>query len=147
MHLRRWLDAHPEAKPCYLLYGNGLDARLARIEAELPPFARQPAATGNVAPNALNKQGEPPPLLPAGWYAIDVDLLRSPDHPPSFAYQPVHQIFDERCKAALRALAGREPDALAGYSIYIFHVTRDEADETSEHVRNEPPLKENSTRR
>ena len=130
LHLKRWLDANPDARPFYLLAGNGIEPELAGIDYELPPFARPEPADGlpkrGVADedNAAKEGDGEWSQLPAGWYAIDVVQLHHPGRAPYYGHG-VHPKFDERCKAALQELAAREPDAMAGYSIWIYHVPKE----------------------
>jgi hypothetical protein len=99
--LKEWLDQHPEARPLELAYYGGIPPRLAGLD--LPPIAWE--------------RGPQP-----GWFAVSINGLigmRLPnfDHPAAMPYPP----------GALRYSRQFTPVAKAGYSIYIYHVSLDEA--------------------
>lgn len=115
LYLKRWLDDHPEARPLSLAYFGLVDPRVAGIEFTLPPKA---------------SSGPLP-----GWYAVSVTILRGyryslPDGRGREEYPDgPHYTYFLRLK----------PVAMAGYSIYIYHISPEEADR----VRSEmglPPL-------
>jgi len=102
-YLKKWLDAHPEARPFHLAYYGLVDPRLAGIEFSLPPT-----------------DGPYP-----GWHAVSVQLLRE-------------QRFDVPDGHGGKARVGAdyydyfwdlEPVAMAGYGIYIYHVTLEQANQ------------------
>jgi hypothetical protein len=102
-YLKKWLDAHPEARPFHLAYYGLVDPRLAGIEFSLPPT-----------------DGPYP-----GWHAVSVQLLRE-------------QRFDVPDGHGGKARVGAdyydyfwdlEPVATAGYGIYIYHVTLEQANQ------------------
>ena len=97
--LKQWLDAHPESRPFYFACDNGRpDPRLAGIDIVLPP---------NDGPHP-------------GWYAFT--RRRAVFNAPR-AYD------GRRGKKAVRTDYVRHlpPVTTIGYSIYIYHVTLDEA--------------------
>ena len=102
LYLKRWLDAHPEARPMAVAYRNSYDASVAGIDDSRKP---PPGPTGVYATARAREKLGPMP----GWYAISVHLLR-------------HR--HERYKYFLDYF---QPVAMAGYSIYIYHITLDEA--------------------
>jgi hypothetical protein len=114
--LRRWLQEHPEATPFGLVYFGGLDPEVAGIEYTLPP-------TGS-GPGALTRGPQP------GWYAVSVTMLRGYHYSvpngvgglqhldgPAFAY---FQRF--------------EPVGRAGYSINIYHLTIEQANQARQEL-------------
>jgi len=102
LYLKRWLDKHPDAQPFYLAWDvYVVDPRLAGIEAAEPPPGPSPSLTNRVVPP--EKMGPLP-----GWHAVSVNRLRS--RTEEYAY-------------FLRL----KPTDMVGYSIYIYHVTPDEA--------------------
>ena len=103
LYLKRWLEKHPEAEPLRFAYScqNFVDPTVAGIQYSLPPvrldYDREPSA---------GTEDEPGPL--PGWYAISVQRLIDGDKAYSY-------------------LDDREPVAMVGYSIYVYHITLDEA--------------------
>jgi hypothetical protein len=101
LNLKRWLDQHPQAKQLQLVYDLPLiDPTLAGIEYLTPP----------IGPTALDaKKYGPVQLGPKnGWYAVSVNHLHRTDH--------AYDYFREFA-----------PTAMAGYSIYIYHITTEQA--------------------
>jgi hypothetical protein len=98
-YLKDWYDRHPEARPLHLAYYGSCDPRLVGIEFSLPP-------------------GDP---LPPGWYAVSVSVPRAYGAP----------IPDgQGGRVSVRALQRDHflrlrPVAMAGYSIYVYHVKPD----------------------
>jgi hypothetical protein len=107
LFLKKWLDKHPEATPLKLAYFGYFDPIYAGIEysvPEVPPI----------------KEGEKPEdaEIPPGWYAISVNFVRGL---PYFAYNG----DGGKTSYGLKELARFQrlkPVAMAGYSIYIYHV-------------------------
>ncbi len=120
LYLREWLDNHPEASPIHLAHCGPFDPRLAGIDFVLAPVGpRNTAHPGNPPPSQLGP-------IP-GWFAIDVcfllggDPLSASDGKGSW-YEPSGQpgydlSYFRRFKRVARA----------GYSIYIYHITPEEA--------------------
>jgi len=101
LYLRKWLDAHPEATPFHLAYFGKVDPRLAGIEFSLPPT-----------------DGPRP-----GWHAISINMLRVLD-------MLCHDGHGGKQHANAKTYGyffDLQPVAMAGYTIYIYHVTLDEA--------------------
>ena len=112
LFLRDWCISNPDARPLRLAYDMPLiDPRIIGIEyAPIPEYSRQPSSLSSSSELKL----EP------GWYAISVNLLHSREH-----------YYDYFLKL--------KPTAMAGYSIYIYHVTPQDADRLRRE-RNLPPL-------
>ena len=107
-HLKRWLDAHPEASPIGLAYWGLYPPELAGIR------------TGRVPPMPDPEDPEPVPKPRTagpqpGWYAVSVNTVHGYGM-GGLALFPYYNYF-------LRF----EPVAMAGYSIYIYHITPEEA--------------------
>jgi hypothetical protein len=107
LYLRAWCDKHPEAKPLKLAYFGGFDPRHAGIEY-LAPTAISSEVTGR---GDIGR-------IPPGWYAISVNFLQG---------MPCDVYRGDGTRAylsqdALIAFQDLEPVAMAGYSIYIYHV-------------------------
>ena len=101
LYLKRWLDGHPEARPLHLAYSPSfVDPQVAGIEYTLPPVGPDCECGARLDPHDLGPQ--------PGWHALSVNEIRS--HTRQYDY-------------FLRF----EPVAMAGYSIYVYHVTFDEA--------------------
>lgn len=114
LYLRRWLDQHPEARPLTLAYFGLTDPALAGIEFTLPP------AAASRWPGSGDSSGVGPR---PGWHAVSVNYLRGYGIPA----------FDGAGRQA--GIGGDDftyfqrltPVAIAGRSIYIYHVTAAEA--------------------
>ncbi len=116
LYLKQWLDKHPEAFPlglsCHV--DAFIDPKVFGIEYTTPPIGPNYEADTPLEPDEMG----PKP----GWYAISVQRIRGRKR--RYAY-------------FLRF----QPVAMAGYSIYIYHITLDGANR----VRRDlglPPLPE-----
>jgi 4-amino-4-deoxy-L-arabinose transferase-like glycosyltransferase len=107
-YLKAWLAKHPEAKPLHLAYFGRVDPRLAGIEYSLPNF--DPAGT------VSDERADSP-----GWYAISVNLLRGLVWPVPDGKGGMKTITSEYLN-----LLHFRPVAMAGYSICIFHISRED---------------------
>ena len=104
LYLKRWLDKHPEAT----LDGLAVWGSYPTTLAGLPQTARPPVGPG---PELVQRTatGSECHLGPrAGWYAVSVNYL-----------------YDRRCQ--YHYFRSFEPIAMAGYSIYIYRITPEEA--------------------
>lgn len=121
LYLRRWLERHPEARPVHLAYFGNVDPRVAGIEFTLPP----PQALGDdVAPHKAKFAPDEDKFGPLpGWYAVSVHFLRGGQR-PTFDGQGGREA-PRWCQYCY--FQHFEPVATAGYSIYIYHITSDEA--------------------
>ncbi|MFN0054711.1 MAG: ArnT family glycosyltransferase [Planctomycetales bacterium] len=132
LFLRDWYRAHPEARPFHLAYYGPVDPRLAGIEFTLPPIGPRPDGHGSE-----RVQGPPGPI--PGWHAVSVHILRGSGSSVADGQGGYYQLdpFD------YSYFLNFEPVAMAGYSIYVYHITQDEA----ERVRRDlglPPLAQDS---
>jgi len=107
--LKRWLDVHPEARPIGLAYFGSYPPEFAGILATQVP---QLPGTHHHHDAATQEAEGPRP----GWYAVSVNLLHG------------HIMGGWRVLPDYTYFLRLEPVAMAGYSIYIYHVTREEAD-------------------
>jgi 4-amino-4-deoxy-L-arabinose transferase-like glycosyltransferase len=108
LYLRRWLAKHPEARPLHFAYylRHLVDPEIAGIEYKVPrpgPGAKRYASRDPKKRPNPNRVGPLP-----GWCAVSVNKLRSPSR-----WYDYFLHF--------------EPVAMAGYSIYIYHIALDEA--------------------
>ena len=118
LHLRHWLDDHPEARPLHLACFQIIDPDLCGIRYDLPvpwPIERPATPAGGAWPG-------PAP----GYYAISVNLLRGAIAPVPDGHGGVFQTPDRRSFAYF---GGLQPIARAGYSIRIYHLDGRQADE------------------
>jgi 4-amino-4-deoxy-L-arabinose transferase-like glycosyltransferase len=107
LFLKQWLDNHPEARPLKLAYFGFFDPKYLEVEYVAPEDI----------PSAADIESDVR-KIPPGWYAISVNFVRGL---PGFACK------GDGTKIAIDqfALAGFQklkPIAIAGYSIYIYHV-------------------------
>ena len=110
LFLADWLKEHPEARPLKLAYFGRAGPSLLGIRYELPAYGPHGGRGGDVGP------------LP-GFYAVSVNFVwgmsfPAPDGQGSWEYVPLHGY--EYFKLF-------QPIAKAGYSIYIYHITPDQA--------------------
>ncbi|MFN0055660.1 MAG: ArnT family glycosyltransferase [Planctomycetales bacterium] len=108
LEFRRWHDAHPDARPLYFTYFGFVDPHIAGLD--LPPVPGQPPLKAERGVTVSD--GGPLP----GWHAVSINRL--------YGYKHLGNENDEF--AYLRQL---NPVARAGYSISIFHITPDEANQ------------------
>jgi hypothetical protein len=110
LFLKKWLDEHPEARPLGLAYYNLVDPRLVGIAFQLPPRADDPDYV---------RRWRPSP----GYYAVDVNFVRG----------GTFFVFDGEGRLGKVAVHDYEyfrffrPIAKAGYSIFIYHITLEDA--------------------
>jgi hypothetical protein len=103
LFLKRWYDSHPDARPLFLQYF-GFSSNAPEIAGiECRPMPRMPDQDPSIHFN-FQPNWEP------GWYAISVNDLYGYRHfgneKPWFSY-----------------LWLKKPEATAGYSIYIYHLS------------------------
>ncbi len=112
LFLRRWLDHHPEARPFYLAYYGTLDPEKFGVTYGLPPFGPEV----EIGPTYYDPNSTGP--LP-GWYAISVNFLRGHRDPVPTGDGQRIKVEDSYFAYFLHF----RPVAMAGYSIYIYHLT------------------------
>src|SRR5262249_14909483 len=110
LFLKKWLDQHPEARPLGLAYYNLVDPRTVGIDFYLPPRGEGPDYV---------RRWRPRP----GYYAVDVNFVRGGtfyviDGEGRFEHVSVHDYEYFRFF---------QPIAKAGYSIFIYHITWEDA--------------------
>ena len=106
LELKRWYDAHPEARPFYLAYFGFFDPRLAGLDFQPVPGA---PATENPNARTSSKTGPVP-----GWHAVSINELYGYKH---LGHETDHYAY-------LRPVA---PAARIGYSIMIYHLSLEDA--------------------
>jgi len=116
LYLKQWVDEHPQARPIRLaVMADVAVVWAAGLESRLPP----PGPDSK----RLRHPNVPRGPIP-GWYALSVNRILHPSR-------------------QYRYFLHFEPIAMAGYSIYIYHITPEEANR----VRRELGLPELSSRR
>jgi hypothetical protein len=98
-YLKRWLDEHPEAKPLRMAHEYFVNPETLGIESQWAPCG---PVRDSQASTAHTEEVGPQP----GWYAMSVDRIHAPEYEYFQRFQPV---------------------AMAGYSIYIYKITPNEA--------------------
>ncbi len=116
LFLKDWLDEHPEAKPIGLAYCNLADPGLVGIGFTLPPYGPTEGAPEDR--EAGLRLGPWP-----GYYAVSVNYLQgfsfpTPDGKGTRVGPP---------RRAYEYFRGFRPIAKAGYSIFIYHISPEEA--------------------
>ena len=106
LELKRWYDAHPDARPFYLAYFGFFDPELAGLDFQPVPGAPT-AESPNLRPGS--KTGPVP-----GWHAVSINVL--------YGYKHLGHETDQY--AYLRPVA---PAARIGYSIMIYHLSLEDA--------------------
>jgi 4-amino-4-deoxy-L-arabinose transferase-like glycosyltransferase len=124
LFLKNWLEKHPEARPLGLAYYNAVDPQFIGIDYELPPLG--PTAEIKAPDADLAALGPKP-----GYFAVSANLVvGSP-----------YRVPDGHGGRRYIALRGYDyfnhfrPIAKAGYSIFIYHITRKEANSVRSQLR------------
>jgi hypothetical protein len=135
LYLKKWYDAHPEARPLHLAYWGGTDPRFAGIEFELPPLKSVLTAVNEEDADTKSvelKQYFEPIQLKPGWYAVSVG------HSHGGPWARVHDgsgrevIISHGDFDYFRNINSTES---AGYSIRIFYLDEDAAKKIVETLR------------
>jgi hypothetical protein len=117
LYLKAWLDDHPEAQPLGLAYANTVGPQLAGIkEFTLPP--RGPTGLSPVDASSADEVGPLP-----GFYAVSVNFIRGAPYTACDGQGRYHFIGVQDY-AYFRHF---EPIAKAGYSIFIYRITPEQA--------------------
>lgn len=109
LHLKRWYDQNPQARPFHLAYFGHMD-----VNPEAAEIAYQPVC-GFLAPDQQRDQADGKLQGPQpGWFAVSINHIKGYHH---YEFDRPMYTFFQRLK----------PVAMAGYSIYIYHITPEEA--------------------
>ena len=113
-YLKNWVEKHPEARPLYFAYYGSFEPRSAGIEYQSPP----------VRGDGLGRSDNHARYGPSpGWHAVSVSLLRGlPSLMPDGQGQ-----WRSIGQGELCYYLKFRPVAMAGYSIYIYHISHDDA--------------------
>ncbi|MGL4553747.1 MAG: ArnT family glycosyltransferase [Gemmataceae bacterium] len=116
LFLKRWLDDHPEARPLGLAHYNFVDPGVAGLgEFYLPAPSLAPAGASR---EQLLAAGPQP-----GHFALDVNFVRGA---PFFASDGKGNL-DLIAQGTYTYFQRFRPVAKAGYSIFIYHITLEQA--------------------
>jgi len=118
LYLKRWLDEHPEVYPLRFASFGYVDPRLVGIEFTLPPVG--PRSLGSETAVSAKHLGPHP-----GYYAVDVNHLRRSHSGIADGNGNWRYVTSDDFNYCY--FLRYEPVAMAGYSIYIYHITLDEA--------------------
>ncbi|MEZ6132684.1 MAG: glycosyltransferase family 39 protein [Planctomycetaceae bacterium] len=99
LELKRWYDAHPEARPFHAAYFSDWDIAPSIAEIDCQEVPKHTDLT------------QPPPALTPGWYAVSVNFVYGLHYFENDT--PVYRYFRQM-----------KPVDRAGYSIYIYHVMK-----------------------
>jgi hypothetical protein len=115
LKLKKWYDQHPEVRPLGLAYWDleTVEPRIAGIEYFVPPSGPAP---GKLVESSVAIDLGPRP----GWYAVNVNLLHGDKCPGRLVHYPNVGFYGY--------FLNFTPVARAGYSIFIYHISREEAD-------------------
>ncbi len=106
LFLKRWIERHPEARPFHLQYFGLFDPKVAGVEALPVPLGVSSEITSVDDPSSLGPQ--------PGWHAVSVnDVYGYRHNDQSHGQYMYFQKF--------------EPVDMAGYSIYIYHISIEDA--------------------
>ena len=108
LYLKLWYDAHPDARPFYLSYFGVADPRITGFQTLPLRVPSDPTQEGQ-----SNSSDGPLP----GWHAISVNEIYSYKH-SDYAMQEYKYLYK------------RQPAARVGYSILIYCITLDEANQS-----------------
>ena len=119
LFLRDWLQKHPEARPLGLAYMNTVDPRIVGLEFDLPPPGM--ASSLSSGEQAAHETAGPQP----GYFAVSVNFIRG------MAYQAPNGRGSWHSVSAQDYVYFRQfqPSAKAGYSIFIYRISLEEANE------------------
>ncbi len=133
LFLKQWVDEHPEATPLGLAYFGSIDPRLVGLEYTTAP--QGPGKQPRTSTPTLLSQLAPRP----GWYAVSANFVSGMAFGVYEKGQWIHVPA-----GVYRYFQHFTPVAKAGYSIFIYHITVEEANR----VRKElglPPLEGEGT--
>ncbi len=114
--LKRWYDAHPAARPFHLAYFGMMDPRVMGIEYSLPPKGLVVEAGG--------RRDDETTIGPLpGWHAVSVTTLMG----HYFFFPDGHGGRELIATPCFTYFQEFQPVAQAGHSIFIYHVTSEQA--------------------
>lgn len=97
LHLKKWYDANPGARPLHVAMYSLVNPKLAGIDW-------RPVQPSDITP---------------GWYVIDVNMLQGSFHPMMDTAGQLRSVS----RNELTQFQQFEPVARIGYSLYVYHIT------------------------
>ncbi|MDR0610123.1 MAG: glycosyltransferase family 39 protein [Planctomycetaceae bacterium] len=120
LFLKKWLDKHPDVSEIHIAHCGPFDPRLAGLKFSLPPVGLNGKnCTEIISPELLGPQ--------PGWYAIDVCFLLGGDPLSAADGKGGWDEPSKRTGYDLSYFQNFKPVTQAGYSIYIYHITLEDA--------------------
>jgi hypothetical protein len=95
LYLKRWVNEHPEAKPLHMAHEYFATPEMFGITTCWSPSG----PVSNPSPGVRPPENIGPK---PGWYAMSVDRIHTPEYEYFLRFKPM---------------------AMAGYSIYIYHIS------------------------
>ena len=117
LFLRDWVKNHPDATPLGLAYFNAVDPRIVGVEFALP-CPGKPTSEAGLERAELEHFGPR-----AGYFAVSVNILRG----MPFRVPDGHGGWQPVSPEDYSYFRYFQPAARAGYSIYIYHITPEQA--------------------
>jgi len=120
LFLKKWLDSNPEVTNIQIAHCGPFDPRLAGLQFTLPP----------IGPNGKKRAEELPIEIfgpQPGWYAIDACFLLGGDPLSASDGRGGWEEPSKNLGYDLSYFQKFVPLAMAGYTIYIYHITPEEA--------------------
>lgn len=116
LFLKQWLDSHPQARPLGLAYYNYIDPRIAGIHYDFPP----PGSDGLFPddPHRARTFGPQP-----GYFAVSVNLVQGINCFAPDGHGGLRPIRTDQFAYFRRF----QPIAKAGYSIFIYRISLEDA--------------------
>lgn len=119
--LKEWLDRHPEVTDLQFAAYETVDPRLVGIQFRLPPLGPRSSASTNSC--GCGRSCGPLP----GWYAIDVNHLAG-----AYSFIPDgcgDSTLSRTKRQSYEYFKAFQPVDRVGYSIYLYHISKSEANE------------------
>ncbi len=126
--LKRWLAEHPEVKELGFAYFGQFDPRHVGIPFHLPPFAGQDNPPGEGQPSAAF--GPHPGYFAVSVHFVQGGTFRAPDGRGRWRLIPLY---------GYRYFQEFRPIAKVGCSIWVYHISPEEADDVRQRL-GLPPL-------
>jgi hypothetical protein len=117
------MEEHPEARPLGLAYYGGMDPHLVGVEYRIPPPHANPLPHRGEGNSSARLSPAPGVGLQPGWYAVSVNFVCGASF-GSYDEEGKPITFPPEAFGYFRRF---DPVAKAGYSIFIYHITLEDA--------------------